>query len=416
MIRRAMEDLGLRRLLRGCASVYTEAELKHKLERARAADRPLRVKLGMDPTAPDIHLGHSVVLRKMREFQDLGHQAVLIIGDFTARIGDPTGRSRTRPVLSTEEIESHAATYIGQAGRILDTRPERFEVRHNSEWLDPMTFADVIRLTSRMTVQQILKREDFRLRHEAETPISLHEMLYPLVQGWDSVNIQADVELGGTDQTYNNLVGRELQGQVGQEPQIVLIMPLLRGTDGTQKMSKSLGNYIGVTDPPTQVFGKTMQIPDELMPEWFTLLTDLPEAEWRGALAEHPMNAKRLLACTIGERLHGADAMRTAADWWNARFSARTAGEVIDVHLPAGEFVNGELPAWKLTWLAHEREISKSEARRMVENGAFEYEGERIVDPNRLIAPQAGHSFKAGRHRKGERIKQPLLARVLLGN
>ncbi len=410
-----MNDLGLQTLLRGCASVYTDTELKHRLQRARAEKRPLRVKLGMDPTAPDIHLGHSVVLRKMREFQDLGHKAILIIGDFTARIGDPTGRSKTRPVLSAEEIEANAATYLAQAGRILDVSPERFEVRHNSEWLDPMSFADVIRLTARMTVQQMLKREDFRLRYESETPVSLHEMLYPLVQGWDSVNIQADVELGGTDQTYNNLVGRELQGQVGQEPQIVLIMPLLRGTDGEKKMSKSLGNYIGVTEPPTQVFGKTMQVPDELMPEWFSLLTDLPEHDWRAAIARHPMDAKRLLACTIGERLHDAAAMRAAADWWNARFSARTAGESVDVLIPAEEVVNGSLPAWKLTWLAHEREISKSEARRMVENGAFEYEGERIVDPNQLIAPQAGHSYKAGRHRKGERIKQPLIARVTLG-
>ena len=245
-----MNDLGIEQLLCGCEHVYTDVELTAKLELSAKTGRPLRIKLGMDPTAPDIHLGHSVVLRKLRQFQDLGHRAVLIIGDFTARIGDPTGRSKTRPVLTVDEIRTNADTYLQQAGRILDTSPEKIELRHNSEWLGQMNFADVLRLAGRMTVGQMLKREDFRNRYESETPIGIHELLYPLVQGWDSVNIQADVELGGTDQTYNNLVGRQLQSDMEQQPQIVMIMPMLRGLDGQRKMSKSYGNYIALTDSP----------------------------------------------------------------------------------------------------------------------------------------------------------------------
>lgn len=409
-----MSDLGLAALLRGCEHVYTEAELRQKLESAARQGRQLRVKLGMDPTAPDVHLGHVVVLSKMRQFQDLGHRAVLIIGDFTTRIGDPTGRSKTRPVLSDDEIERNAQTYFDQVGKILDMSPDKLEIRRNSEWLAGMTFADVIRLAGRMTVGQLLKREDFRNRYESETPISLHELLYPLVQGWDSVNIRADVELGGTDQTYNNLVGRELQSQVGQEPQVVLVMPLLRGTDGEKKMSKSLGNYVGVFDAPTDVYGKTMAIPDVLLEEWFRLLTSLPEEEWRAAIAEHPMRAKGKLARVVGARLHGSEEMERAAEWWHARFSQREVSERLDVTVPAEELENGTIPAWKLFWLAHEREISKAEARRMVQNGAFEFLGDKIVDPNHILTLTSGMEFRAGRHRKGERIKQPLECTVRL--
>lgn len=404
-----MNDLGLAELLHGCEHVYTETELRHKLESAARQKRQLRVKLGMDPTAPDVHLGHAVVLTKMRQFQDLGHRAVLIIGDFTTRIGDPTGRSKTRPVLSDDEIEHNARTYFDQVGRILDMSPEKLEIRRNSEWLAGMTFADVIRLAARMTVGQLLKREDFRNRYESETPISLHELLYPLVQGWDSVNIRSDVELGGTDQTYNNLVGRELQSQVGQEPQVVLVMPLLRGIDGEKKMSKSLGNYIGVLDAPTDIYGKTMAIPDALLPEWFRLLTDVPEPQWRAAIADHPMRAKSALARAIGARLHGGEAMERAAAWWHERFSQRESLERVELFIPAAELADGALPAWKLFWLAHECEISKAEARRMVQNGAFEYAGEKITDPNQPLSIAAGAEFRAGRHRKGERIKQPLI-------
>jgi tyrosyl-tRNA synthetase len=409
-----MSDLGFEQLMYGCEHVYTDVELQQKLEKSAATGKPLRVKLGMDPTAPDIHLGHSVVLRKLRQFQDLGHRAVLIIGDFTARIGDPTGHSKTRPVLTVEEINANAETYLQQAGRILDASPEKLEVRHNSEWLGQMCFADVIRLAGRMTIGQMLKREDFRKRYEAETPISIHELLYPLVQGWDSVNIQADVELGGTDQTYNNLVGRQLQSDTEQEPQVVMIMPLLRGLDGQRKMSKSYGNYIAITDTPRDFFGKTMSIPDELLEEWFTLLTDVPEAEGRAAIKNHPMKAKDLLARKIGERFHSAAEMDAAATWWHEHFGAQRAAEPIDVFIPADEIDDGCVPVWKLAWLAHDREISKSEARRMVEGGAFALADEKITDPNQTVQLKTGQRFRAGRFRKGERIKQPLTARVIL--
>lgn len=410
-----MDDLGLERLLRGCEHVYVDVELKHKLERAAREQRPLRVKLGMDPTAPDIHLGHSVVLRKLRQFQDLGHVAVLIIGDFTARIGDPTGRSRTRPVLSEAEIKANAETYLQQAGRIVDMSPQKLEIRRNSEWLGGMSFADVIRLAGRMTVGQLLKRDDFRKRFESETPISLHELLYPLVQGWDSVNIRADVELGGTDQTYNNLVGRDLQAESGQAPQVVMILPLLRGLDGEKKMSKSVGNYIGVTAPPRDIFGRTMSIPDALLEEWFRLLTDVPEAEYRAAIAAQPRDAKVLLACRIGERFYSAAEMAEAAAWWREHFGAGRVTEVIDVVVPRAELDGaGKLPAWKLAWLAHDRELSNSEARRMVQGGAFEFDGTKITDPSTLLVVAEGRQFRAGRHRGGERIRQPLVARIVL--
>jgi len=409
-----MDDLGLAQLLHGCEHVYTDVELEQKLKRAATEGRRLRVKLGMDPTAPDIHLGHSVVLRKLRQFQDLGHQAVLIIGDFTARIGDPTGRSKTRPVLSDDGIRHAAETYAQQAGRILDLSPEKLEIRWNSEWLGPMKFDDVLRLAGRMTVGQMLKREDFRKRYETETPIGIHELLYPLVQGWDSVNIRADVELGGTDQTYNNLVGRELQAEVGQEPQVVIVMPMLRGLDGQKKMSKSLDNYIALTDSPRDLFGKTMSIPDALLEEWFTLLTDVSEAEFRAAVAEHPMKAKALLARKAGERFHEAEEMAAADRWWHEHFAAKRSAEAIEVHVPAAELDHGAVPAWKLAWLAHGQGLSRSEARRMVQGGAFEYDGQRITDPNQMIALEAGRTFRAGRHRQGEQVKQPLVARVVL--
>lgn len=407
-----MSDLGLATLLQGCEHVYSDKELAHKLQRAARDKRPLRAKLGMDPTAPDIHLGHSVVLNKLRQFQDLGHQAVLIIGDFTARIGDPTGRSKTRPVLTDEEIDKNAATYMEQAGLILDTSPDKFEVRRNSEWLAKMNFADVVRLAARMTVGQMLKREDFRNRYESETPISIHELLYPLVQGWDSVNIKSDIELGGTDQTYNNLVGRDLQADVGQEPQVVIVMPMLRGTDGEKKMSKSLGNYIALTDAPTDVYGKTMSIPDTLIEEWFRLLTHVPPDEARARLAEHPKKAKDYLARQIGARLHNPAAMDEAAQWWEARFGAAKVSEAVEVCIPPEEIADGKILAWKLCWLAHEKEISKSDARRMVSENAFEFDGQKIIDPVALLPATPGKQFRAGRHRKGEKVKQPLVGRI----
>lgn len=409
----AMNDHALAQLIAGCANVYTEAELKSKLERAANENRPLRIKLGMDPTAPDIHLGHAVQLRKMRQFQDLGHRAVLIIGDFTARIGDPTGRSQTRPVLTADEIERNAQTYLEQAGKILDTSPDKLEICHNADWLGTMNFADVLRLAARMTVNQMLHREDFRNRYEAETPISIHELLYPLVQGWDSVNVQADVELGGTDQTYNNLVGRTLQADMGQPQQVVIVLPLLRGLDGQRKMSKSYGNYIGLTDSPRDFFGKTMSIPDNLLDEWFSLLTDIPEPDYRAAIAEHPMKAKDLLARKIGAAFHPPDEMDAAAKWWHDSFGGLKK-TIVTITIPADELEDSQIPAWKLAWLAHNQELSRSEARRMVSGGAFQFDGQKITDPNAILTPKPGIQFRAGRHRSGELVKQPLLAEIAL--
>lgn len=418
-----MHDAAMETLLAGCEAIYKPEDLADRLRAAERAGRPLRVKLGMDPTAPDIHIGHAVVLRKMRQFQDLGHQAVLIIGDFTARIGDPTGRSQTRPVLTDDQIAANAKTYLAQAGRILETAPDKLEVRRNSEWLGAMGFADVIRLAASMTVGQMLKRDDFRKRYESETPIGVHEFLYPLMQGWDSVQVQSDVELGGTDQTYNNLVGRDLQGQTGQAPQIVMILPILRGLDGAQKMSKTYDNAIGLFDSPTDIFGKTMSIPDELMGEWFRLLTDVPEAQWRAWIAENPMQAKQRLAIEIGahvcgvglaEGRDGVAVMQEAAEWWRARFGRRADNEAIDLEISEAHAPGGAAPAYVLAWLAHEQEISKSEARRMVEGGAFSFDGRKVTDPNAVLTLRDGATFRAGRFRKGPRIKQPLVARVRL--
>ncbi len=407
-----MSDRVLERLLHRCERVYTPQELAARLADAAREGRQLRIKLGMDPTAPDIHLGHLVVLGKMREFQDLGHKAVLVIGDFTARIGDPTGRSRTRPQLSPDEIEANARTYLEQAGKVLDTSEEKLELRRNSEWLGSMRFEDVIRLTARMTVGQLLHRDDFRTRYESQTPIGLHELLYPLMQGWDSVQIRADVELGGTDQTYNNLVGRELQSQVGQKPQIVMVLPLLRGLDGQRKMSKSYGNTIAVTDSPRDIFGKTMSIPDALLEEWFALLTDVPAEEYRAWIAEHPMKAKDRLARLIGERFHTRAQMDEAAAWWHEHFSRRRQDVVVPVRVQAGELEDGCVPAWKLAWLAHGGQISRSEARRLVAGGAFEFDGRKITDPQAMLRVESGLRFRAGRHRSGEHVKQPLIAEV----
>jgi len=295
-------DTQMALLQRGCEAIYSEDDLRKRLEESRKQDRPLRIKLGMDPTAPDIHLGHTVVLRKMRQFQDLGHKAVLIIGDFTARIGDPSGRSKTRPMLDEETIRANAETYFQQAGRVLDTREDKLEIRYNGEWLAKMDLADILRLTGMMTVDQMLQRENFKLRRKRNAEIIMTELLYPLMQAYDSVMIDADVELGGTDQTFNNLVGRDLMPKYGKPGQIVLIMPILRGLDGTEKMSKSLGNYIGLTDCPKEMFGKTMSIADDLMEEWFTLLTQIP-ADRISTLVDakqtHPRDAKVRLAKEI---------------------------------------------------------------------------------------------------------------------
>ncbi|MGD2095796.1 MAG: tyrosine--tRNA ligase, partial [Phycisphaerales bacterium] len=263
-------------LKRGTVEIFTETELAEKLTEAAKTNRQLRIKLGLDPTSPDIHLGHTVVLRKMRQFQDLGHKAVLIIGDYTARIGDPTGQNATRPILSPEQIEQNAETYLQQAGKILDTSEKKLETRSNSEWLEKLTLMELIQIAAKKTVTQMLQRDTFKKRLQADVDVYTHEFLYPLMQGYDSVMVESDVELGGTDQTFNNLVGRDIQKAYGQKPQIVITMPILVGLDGKEKMSKSKGNYIGVTDEPNDMFGKVMSISDDMMENYFTLLTAMP--------------------------------------------------------------------------------------------------------------------------------------------
>jgi len=315
-------DEQLAYLNKGSAEVIREAELREKLERSRSTGKPLRVKLGMDPTAPDLHLGHTVVLRKLKHFQDLGHKVIFLIGDFTGMIGDPTGRSATRPPLSPQEILRNAKTYMAQVYKILS--PDETEVRFNSEWFDKLKPADWIRLTAKFTVSQMLEREDFHKRFQEEKPIAVHELLYPLAQGYDSVALQADVELGGTDQKFNLLVGRELQRAYGQEPQVVLTTPILEGLDGVQKMSKSLGNAVGITEPPLEMYGKIMSVSDEMMWRYYELLTDaqIPEIE-QMKRQTHPMQAKKDLARRIVTDFHSADAAAQAAEDWATQFQKR---------------------------------------------------------------------------------------------
>src|SRR5436190_6203884 len=292
-------DEQIKTLSRRCERILSEEDLGRKLERSAKSGKPLRIKMGMDPTAPDVTLGHAVPMRVIRQFQEWGHKAVIIIGDYTARVGDPSGRNSTRPVLSGEEIDANAKTYVAQVGKILLTDPEHLEVRFNGEWLAKMNLVDIIKLAARKTVAQVLTREDFSKRYAEGVDIRLHEIIYPLLQGWDSVMIDADVEMGGSDQLFNNLVGREFQKEEGKEGQVVIVTPLLVGTDGVKKMSKSLGNYIGVTDTPSGqngMFGKVMSLPDALMESYYTLLTDLPPEQFKPLIAQHPRDAKVALA------------------------------------------------------------------------------------------------------------------------
>src|SRR3954447_23327814 len=314
---------------KGSAEIVKESELQSKLEKSLAANKPLRVKAGFDPTAPDLHLGHTVLLRKLKHFQDLGHTVIFLIGDFTGLIGDPTGRSVTRPPLSPEEIMRNAKTYMAQVFKILDQR--KTEVRHNSEWLGKLKGEDWIRLAAKYTVSQMLEREDFHKRFLEEKPIALHELLYPLSQGYDSVALQADVELGGTDQKFNLLVGRELQRAYGQESQVVLTMPILEGLDGVQKMSKSLGNAIGIQEPPLEMYGKVMSISDEMMWRYYELLTDVQVTDIENMKREaHPMQAKKDLARRIVADFHSAEAATRAGEDWAKQFQKDEVPENVE--------------------------------------------------------------------------------------
>jgi len=386
------EQLSL--LKRGVAEIVPEEELVQKLKRSLRTGKPLRVKLGIDPTASDIHLGFAVVLRKLRQWQDLGHTAVLIIGDRTATIGDPTGRSETRPQLSLEEVRRNAETYTQQIFRILD--PHRTEVRYNSEWLDRLTLSDLVFLASQMTVARMLERDDFAQRFKSAHPIALHEFLYPLMQAYDSVAVQADVEMGGIDQRFNILTGRDIQRAYGMEPQVAFLMPLLIGLDGVRKMSKSFGNYIGIAEPPKEMFGKVMRIPDELMRQWFILCTEVPEWEVDEILTGHPMEAKKRLAWEIVRLYHGEE----AADQAKAEFERVFQRRKLPAEVPTVE-VRGEWRHFPLADLLVALELvpSKNEAKRLISEGAVELNGERITDWRQVVHVHTGDILRIGKRK-----------------
>ncbi len=369
-------------LSRRCERIISEAELKAKLENSAKTGKPLRVKLGMDPTAPDVTLGHCVPLKVVRQFQDLGHKAVLIIGDYTARVGDPTGRNATRKVLTGEEIDANAKTYVAQVGKILLMDEAHLEVRYNGEWLAKMGLVDIIKLAARKSVAQVLTREDFAKRYAEGVDIRLHEILYPLLQGWDSVVIDADIEMGGSDQLFNNLVGREFQKDEGKPGQCVFVTPLLVGTDGVKKMSKSLGNYVGVTDPASGqngMFGKVMSLPDSLMASYYQLLTDLPEAEYKALIERSPRDAKIALAKHIITWLHDAP----SADQAEQDFRAATHGGV-PRDMPELQLLAGP-QAIVIVLVASKIVQSSSEAHRKLREGAIKLNGEKIIDPKFAI-------------------------------
>ncbi|CUS86428.1 tyrosyl-tRNA synthetase [Candidatus Kryptonium thompsonii] len=390
---------------RGVVEIIPEEELVKKIENSIKTGKPLRVKLGCDPTRPDLHLGHSVVLRKLRHFQELGHIAILIIGDFTAMIGDPSGQNKTRPQLSFEETRVNGQTYFEQAKKIL--LPERVEIRYNSEWLGKMTFEDVIRLASKYTVARMLERDDFTKRYKSGEPISIHELLYPLAQAMDSVAIEADVELGGTDQKFNLLVGRDIQREFGQEPQVIITTPLLVGTDGVEKMSKSLGNYIALNDPPFEMYGKTMSIPDELIYDYFLLTTDLSPAEIEQIKKQlqdpnvNPRDLKRKLAWELVRMYHGVEAANKAQDEFDKIFVKKEIPDEIEDF----EIDSKDEKIRLVDLLVHTKlASSKSEAKRLIQLGGVSIDGNRINDIDTIVELKESFVIKVGK-RKFLRIK-----------
>jgi tyrosyl-tRNA synthetase len=390
-------------LTRNAAEVVPEAELLDKLEHSVESNRPLRVKLGLDPTAPDVTLGWAVVLRKLREFQDLGHTPVLIVGDFTAQVGDPSGKSETRPRLEASVVRAHGERLLGQFWRILDR--DRTEVRYNAEWLGPMGMEDILRLTAQYTVARMLERDDFAKRFAENKPISIMEFLYPLLQGQDSVAVEADVELGGTDQTFNLLVGRELQRHADQEPQVAFTMPLLVGLDGVNKMSQSLHNYVGIEEPPEEMFGKLMSLPDELIVPYLILCTSVPDEEVRAVEAglgdgsRHPNEEKRRMAREVVGVYHGPEAGGRAEEAFDAVFKRHEVpADVPEVALPA------DLAGQERIWLpralvALGLASSNSEGKRKMEEGAVRLDGQPIGDPATELAPDelVGRVLSVGR-------------------
>jgi tyrosyl-tRNA synthetase len=405
---RVMRDLDeqLRILCRGVDKIVPEEEFRKKLDRSIRQIRPLRVKYGIDPTGIDVHLGHTVPLRKLRQFQDLGHKAIIIIGNYTALVGDPSGRDETRAKLTKAQVEANAQDYLRQVGRIIDV--EKAEVHHNGDWFSQWSFLDVLDLMRHMTLGQITAREDFAKRIHAEKPVYLHECLYPLMQGWDSVEIQADIELGGTEQLFSLLVARDLQQFRNQEPQVALTMPILVGTDGLRRMGKSLGNYIGVADSAENQFGKVMSIPDEPMRQYFTLLTDLPLDEVDSLLADgvNPRDAKEALGKIIVSQYHGAKAAERAAAEFRRLASGEDPDQIREAALAADKLdAEGRIPAFILL-KELELESSTSKARRVIEQGGFNVgpNRETVWDPRALIYASDGLIVRVGK-RKIARIR-----------
>ena len=366
-------------LHRGADQVVPEDGLEQKLKSASAQGRQLRVKLGVDPSSADLHLGHAVVLRKLRQFQDLGHKVVLIIGDFTAMIGDPSGRSKTRPVLTLEQTRINGRTYVEQAGAVLDQDPARFELRYNSQWLDELGFAELIRLASNYTVARMLERDDFTKRFQGGVPISVHEFLYPLAQAYDSVAVRADVELGGTDQLFNLLVGRDIQRAYGQEPQVVLTTPLLVGLDGVEKMSKSLGNYIGLAEDPAGMFKKAMQVPDALLPQYVELSSGLDVAAIEAKLVGDPVGAHRDFARSLVTQYHGGTEVAEAEERYDQVAHGAIPEQMPEFEVPAEELKDGSIGVLRLSTLAGLTN-SNGEARRLIQNRGLKVDGDAVED------------------------------------
>lgn len=379
---------------RNAETLLPRDELARKIERSLRQERPLRAKLGIDPSASQLTLGHAVVLRKLRAFQDLGHTAVLVVGDFTRRIGDPSGKSKTREPMSPEEIERNMRTYREQAFRILD--PRKAEVRYNSEWLEKLTLAQVVGLTARYTVARMLEREDFQRRFREGSAITIMEFLYPLAQAYDSVAVRADVELGGSDQRFNLLIGRDIQEAYGQDPQIILTLPLLIGTDGTFAMSQSRGNYIGVAEEPEEQFGKVMSLPDELMPQYYQLLTD---TLWEEVASLHPKEAKKRLARTLVGWLHGEDGALRGQEHFERVFEEEQPPEEMPEVLVGG-LLDADRTASIVDLLVESGlASSRSDARRLVEGGAVELDGERVLSSRERVSVRAGAVLRAGKLR-----------------
>jgi tyrosyl-tRNA synthetase len=393
-----MEDI-LQSLRRGTVEVISGEELSRKVAASARDRKPLRVKAGFDPTAPDLHLGHTVLIQKLKHFQEAGHQVVFLIGDFTGMIGDPSGKSETRKALTREDVERNAVTYKEQIFKILD--PDRTEVRFNSEWLSPLRIEEMVRLAAQMTVARMLERDDFRKRYEEQRPISIHEFLYPLFQGYDSVALRADVEFGGTDQKFNLLVGRDLQRAYGQEPQVVMTTPLLVGLDGVNKMSKSLDNYVGITEPPETIFGKLMSISDDLMLSYYELLSDIPVAAL-GALkagiadgSRHPMDAKVALARELVARFHGAAAGREAEEGFRKRFTAREFPS--DARRVDGKTLGAAPDLATVVSRVSASFTTKSAARRLISQGGLEVNGQKASDPAATLSGKGEIRLKIGK-------------------